>query len=177
MLFFLHLRDVWRRPSWPAEPRTTLRAPPWRDLARTTFVGLSPDLLGYTGLTGDPYRSDRYSVEALQGVPPRACWPEKVPTRVLTSTQNVSRKNTHWVNSSAKESKIFWFVTSQISSKYWCLHLISFLTRLVDNALTEQLLRHTTCCMKLVPQQAETKTSRHADSTFLNGYHSHCPFA
>jgi hypothetical protein len=31
-----------------------------------TFVGLSPDLPSDTGLTGDPYRSDRYNVEALQ---------------------------------------------------------------------------------------------------------------
>jgi hypothetical protein len=32
---------------------------PRRDLARATFVGLSPDLLGDTGLTGDPHRFDR----------------------------------------------------------------------------------------------------------------------
>jgi hypothetical protein len=50
---------------------------PRRDLARATFVGFSSDLPGDTGLTGDPYRSDRYSVEALQGAPLRACWPRK----------------------------------------------------------------------------------------------------
>jgi hypothetical protein len=77
MMFFLHLHDVWRCPSWPAEPRTTLRAPPRRDPARATSVGLLPDLPGDTGLTGDPYRSDRYSVEALQGAPLRACGPRK----------------------------------------------------------------------------------------------------
>jgi hypothetical protein len=85
MLFFLHLRDVWRCPSWPAEPRTTLHAPPRRDPARATFVGLSSDLPGVTGLTGDPYRSDRYSVEALQGAPPCACWPRKGANRIILS--------------------------------------------------------------------------------------------
>jgi hypothetical protein len=74
MLFFLHLRDVWRRPCWPVEPRTTLRAPPWRNPARTTFVGLSLDLPGYTGLTGDPYRSDRAARSSSAGLlAPKRC--------------------------------------------------------------------------------------------------------
>jgi hypothetical protein len=83
MLFFLHLHYVWRRPSWPTEPRTNLRAPPRRNPARATFFGLSPDLPGDIGLTGDSYRSDRYSVEALQGSPLRACWPRKGANRYV----------------------------------------------------------------------------------------------
>jgi hypothetical protein len=78
MSFFLHLRDGWRRPSWSAEPRTTLLVPSRRDPARVTFVGLSPDLPSDTGLTGDPHRSDRYGVEAVQGASLRACWLQKV---------------------------------------------------------------------------------------------------
>jgi hypothetical protein len=56
MLLSLHLRDVWRRHSWPAESRTNLRTPPRRDSARTVFVGLSPDLPGDTGLTSTAWR-------------------------------------------------------------------------------------------------------------------------
>jgi hypothetical protein len=101
MLFLLHLRDVWRRPSWPAEHRTTLRVPPRRDHARTTFVGLSPDLPGNTGLTGDSHRSDRCGVEVSQGAPPRSCWLQKVSTLQLRektnfqSTSYVIQKN--WI--------------------------------------------------------------------------------
>jgi hypothetical protein len=62
-----------------------MRAPPRRDPARTTFVGLSTDLPGDTGLTGDPCRSDRYSMEALQGAPLRACWPQKGANKLSVS--------------------------------------------------------------------------------------------
>jgi hypothetical protein len=72
MLFFLHLRDVLRRPSWPAESRTNLRAPPRRDPTRATFVGLSPDLPGDTGLTGTTWRRCKELLCVLFG-------PEKVP--------------------------------------------------------------------------------------------------
>jgi hypothetical protein len=67
MLFFLHLRDVWRRPSWPTEPRTTLRASPRLDPARVTFVGLLPDLPGDTGLTGTTWRRCKELLRVLVG--------------------------------------------------------------------------------------------------------------
>jgi hypothetical protein len=74
MLFFLHHRDVWRRPSCPAEPRTTLRAPPRQDPARATFVGLSPDLpatpiwpVTRTGLTGTALRHCKELLRMLVG--------------------------------------------------------------------------------------------------------------
>jgi hypothetical protein len=60
-----------------------VRAPPRRDPARATFIGLSPDLPGDTRLTGDPYWSDRYSVKALHGAPLRACWPWKGANKML----------------------------------------------------------------------------------------------
>ena len=59
MLFFLRLRDVWRRSRWPADPRTTLCV-----LALTGSLPgeRSSDfavLHRRTGLTGYPNRSDR----------------------------------------------------------------------------------------------------------------------
>ena len=59
LLSFLCLRDVWRRSRWPADPRTTLRAPAPTGPSRATFVGLAAILHRRTGLTGYPDRSDR----------------------------------------------------------------------------------------------------------------------
>jgi len=54
LLFLLHLYVDWGRSRWPADSRTTLRAPAPTGPSRATFVGFA------AGLPGDN-RSDRYT--------------------------------------------------------------------------------------------------------------------
>ena len=51
---------------WPADPRTTLRAPAPTGLPGLTFVGFVTVLPAATGLTAPRDRSDQSTQEALQ---------------------------------------------------------------------------------------------------------------